>query len=179
MPNVEDKAKLVGELRERFSNAPFIVLADFKGATVKELDKLRRGCEAGGVKLQVVKNTLCWRAVQGTDKEKLADHFRGNIAVLFSGENPIGAARLLRDQLKEANGKFTVRVGMFEGDVLDSRGVAAVAELPGREELLSTLLRSIQAGPQHVLGVIQGAPRDLLYLLSNYASKLEESGETV
>lgn len=177
MPNYDEKAKVVDTLRSDFSTANLMVLADFKGASVKELDKLRRGCEKGGVKMQVVKNTLCWRAVQGTDKEKLADHFRGNVAVMFCDADPIAAARLLRDQLKD-NQKFTVKSGFFDGDVLDQKGVFAVADLPGREELLSTLLRTIQAGPQQLVSVIQGAPRDLQYLLSNLASKLEEGGES-
>jgi large subunit ribosomal protein L10 len=176
MPNTDAKAKVVDELRNRFTGSPLVVLADFKGASVLELDRLRRGCEKGGIKLQVVKNTLCWRAVQGTDKEKLADHFRGNIAVLFSGADPIAAAKLVRDQLK-GNEKFTIKTSYFDGDLLDSKGVYAVADLPGREELLSTLLGTIQAGPKQLLGVIQGAPRDLMYLLANHAAKIEKGGD--
>lgn len=178
MPNIEAKAQVVDELRERFEGSPLVILADFKGATVKELDKLRRDVEKGGIKLQVVKNTLCERAVQGTDKEKLGDHFRGNIAVLFSGSDPIAAAKLLRDQLR-GNEKFTVKAGFFDGGLLsDYKAIEAVASLPSREDLLSTLLRSIQAGPQQILGVIQGAPRDLMYLLGNYAAKLEDEGQS-
>jgi len=173
VPDHTEKARVVEELRTHFESAPLIVLADFKGITVKNLDKVRRNCEKGGVKFQVVKNTLCERAVQGTEKETLAAHFRGNIAVLFSGSDPIGSARLLREQLKE-NDKLVVRAGFFEGDVLDAKGVVAVADLPGREELLSTLLRTIQEGPRQVLGVIEAPARDLLYLLNNYANKLEE-----
>lgn len=172
MPNVEDKARVVEELRARFEASPLIVLADFKGASVKELDRVRRGVEKGGVKFQVVKNTLCWRAVQGTEKEKLADHFRGNIGVLFSTEDPIATARLLREQLRD-NEKITVKVGFFDGDILDKKGVDGVADMAGREELLSKLLATIQAGPQQVVSVIQGAPRDLAFLLQNLAGKLE------
>ena len=170
--NLESKVQMVDSLRERFEASPLVVLADFKGITVKELDKLRRGCEAGGIGFQVVKNSLCYRAVQGTEKEKLGDFFRGNIGVMFSGADPIGTARTLRAQLK-GNEKITVKAGFFEGDILDAKGVEAVADLPGREELLGKLLATIQAGPQQVVSVIQGAPRDLQYLLSNLANKLE------
>lgn len=178
MPNIEAKARVVEELRERFTASPLIVLADFKGATVKELDKLRRDVEKGGIKLQVVKNTLCERAVEGTDKEKLGAHFRGNIAVLFSGSDPIAAAKLLKDQLKDSE-KFTVKAGFFDGDILaDMKGVETVAGMASREDLLATLLAGIQAGPQQLLSVIQGAPRDLLYVLNNYAAKLEGEGQS-
>src|SRR5678809_1298886 len=100
MPNVEEKARVVDELRARFEKSPLVVLTEFKGATVKQLDSVRRGVEKGGVKFQVVKNTLCWRALQGTDKEKLAEHFRGNIGVMFSTDDPIATAKLLKVQLK-------------------------------------------------------------------------------
>jgi large subunit ribosomal protein L10 len=177
MPNVEAKAMKVEELRQRFAASPLVVLTDFKGATVKEIDKVRRTCEASGVKFQVVKNTLCVRAVHGTEKEKLADHFRGNVGVLFSSEDPIATARLLKSQLRD-NEKFAIKVGFFEGGILDEKGVHAVAELPSREQLLSTLLGTIQEGPRQLLGIIQAAPRDLLYVLSNYAAKLEEGGQS-
>jgi len=175
MPNVEAKALKVDALRERFAASALVVLTDFKGATVKEIDKVRRTCEKGGVKFQVVKNTLCVRAVRGTDKEKLADHFRGNIGVMFSSGDAIATARLVKNEFKD-NEKFTVKAGFFEGDILDAKGVHAVADLPGREELLSRLLGTIQEGPRQLLSVIQAAPRDLVYVLNNYAAKLEEGG---
>lgn len=175
MGNIAEKEAVVASLRERIVASPLIVLADFKGVTVKEMDKVRRGVEKNGIKFQVVKNSLCVRALEGTGKEQLADHFRGNVGVLFSGADPIGAARALRDQLKESE-RFVVKAVFFEGDVLDGKGVAAIADLPGREELLSTLLATIQEGPRQLLGVLQGPSRDLLYVLGNYAAKLESAG---
>jgi large subunit ribosomal protein L10 len=177
MPNVEAKAQEVADLRARFAESSIIVVADFKGATVKQIDKVRRGVEKGGVKLTVVKNTLASRAVVGTDKQGLADHFIGNCGVLFGSPDPIATARLLRDQLKD-NDKFVVKVGIFEGQVLDAKGVAAVAEMAGREEMLSKMLATIQEGPRQAISVIQAPARDLVYLLANFASKLEDaSGE--
>lgn len=173
MPNYEVKTQIVEDLRSRFEASPLIVLTDFKGITVKEIDRVRRSCEQAGLRFQVVKNTLCWRALQGTEKEALADHFRGNIGVLFSTDDPIASAKLLREQVR-ANDKLTVKAGFFEGTLLDQKGVEAVAELPSREELLGKLLATIQEGPRQLLSVMQGAPRDLMYILGNYAAKLEE-----
>ena len=170
--NREDKAAFIEEVRDRFVNAPLVILTDWKGSTVAEMDALRRACEPVGVHFQVVKNTLCRRAIEGTDLEGLSEHFKGNIGVLFAGDDPIAAAKLFRAQKKE-NEKLICRAGYFEGDVLDGKGVDAVADLPSREELLVTLLRTLQEGPRQVLGVIRAPARDLLYLLTNYANKLE------
>jgi large subunit ribosomal protein L10 len=174
--NREDKSAFIEEVRGRFLEAPLVILSDWKGATVQELDAVRRACEPAGVRFQVVKNTLCRRALQGTDMEPLASHFRGNIGVFFGNEDPIATAKLFREQ-RRGNDKLIARAGFFEGDLLDGKGVEAVADLPSREELLVTLLRTIQEGPRRVLGVLQAPARDLLYLLSNYAKKLEESGQ--
>lgn len=170
--NREEKAIQIDDLHQRFTSTPFVVLADFKGSTVAQMNTLRRGCEKGGVFFQVVKNTLAVRALEGTGKEKLADHFRGNIGVLIAQEDAIAAAKLVK-QFKKENEKILVRAGFFDGDVLNDKDVAAVAELPSKEELQSMLLATLQEAPRSVLGMIQAAPRDLLYLLNNYANKLE------
>jgi large subunit ribosomal protein L10 len=127
------------------------------------------------VYFQVVKNTLAVRALEGTGKERLGDHFRGNIGVMLGLEDPISTAKLVKQYTKDFE-KLQVRAGFFDGDVLDSKGVAAVAELPSKEELQSQLLATIQEAPRLLLSVLQAAPRNLLYLLRNYADKLEKAG---
>lgn len=171
--NRTQKAEFVDEMKTRFDGAPLIVLTDWKGSTVQQIDQLRRACDEMGVHYRVVKNTLCKRAISGTEMEPLAEHFKGTTGVLFSGEDPIATAKMVKAQVKELE-HLSVKAGFFEGVVLDEKGVAAVADLPSREELLSMLLRTIQEGPRQVMGVIQAPARDLLYLLNNYANKLEE-----
>lgn len=173
--NREQKAEFIDEIRGRFADAPLVILTDFKGSTVEQMDALRRASESNGLHFQVVKNTLCRRAIAGTEKEPLSPYFRGNIGVLFSGDDPVATAKVFKDQLK-ANQNLVVRAGFFDGDVFEGESVMAVAELPSREELLVTLLRTITEGPRRVLGVLQAPARDLLYLLSNYAKKLEDQG---
>ena len=172
--NSAQKAEFVESIRDRFDTAPFVALTDFRGSTAAEMNELRRACEAGGVGYTVVKNTLCRRALKGSEKEALSGHFLGNIGVVFSGEDGVAAAKLLKERVK-ANSKLVVKAGFFDGDVLDDAGVAAVADLPSKEELFSLLLRTIQEGPRQVMGVIRAPARDLLYLLSNYSAKLEEN----
>lgn len=171
--NREQKAAFVEDIRGRFAQAPLVILTEFQGSTVKELDQVRRACEPVGVHFQVVKNTLCRRAIEGTEKEVLAEHFRGNVGVLFAGEDPIAAAKAFRD-IARSNAKLQVKAGFFEGGVLDAKGVEAVADLPSREELLALLLRTMLEAPRQVMGVIRAPARDLLYLLQNYANKLED-----
>lgn len=168
------KAQFVDDIRGPLLGAPLLALADYKGITVAEVDAFRRACEAKGLRYQVVKNTLCRRALEGSEREGLGQFFKGNIGVVFSNEDPIASAKALREMLKDSP-HLKVQAGYFDGEVLSPAAVDKVADLPSREELLSMLLRTVQEGPRQVLGVLQGPARDLLYVLNNYAAKLEES----
>lgn len=169
--NKTQKELVVDSVKARFESTPFLALVDYQGSTVAQMDTLRRACEPAGVHFQVVKNTLSRRAVDGTEKEALGGLFRGPVGVLFAGDDPIAAAKLLKAQVK-SNEKLNVKGGFFEGVVLDAAGVDAVASLPSREELLVKLLQTLQAGPRNVMGVIRGPARDLLNLLKNYENKV-------
>ncbi|MEN0068410.1 MAG: 50S ribosomal protein L10 [Myxococcota bacterium] len=172
--NSEQKAEFVEKLHSRIKDAPFVVLTGYKGSSVAQLDAFRRGVEEGeGTSFQVVKNTLARRAVEGTDKEALADHFKGPIGVVISGEDPIAAAKVVKKLVKDSE-HIETKVGFFEGDVLDAKQVESIAELPSKEELQAKLLASLLEAPRMLLRVLQAAPRDLLYLLRNYADKLEK-----
>jgi len=173
--NREEKAQMIDELHQRFSAGPLVVLTDFRGSTVPQMDKIRRKCEPAGLYFRVVKNTLAVRALEGTGKEDLAGHFVGNVGLIVSGEDPIAAAKFVRQYAKE-NENITIKAGYFDGDILDKKSLLAVADLPSKEELQATLLATLQAGPRNLLGILQAPARDLLYLLSNYAAKLEEPG---
>jgi large subunit ribosomal protein L10 len=173
--NRTQKAEFIEEMHGRLTETPLVILTDFIGSTVAEMDTLRRSVEEDGVYFKVVKNTLAKRALEGTGKEALAQHFRGNIGVIIAGEDPVAAAKVLKKQIKD-NDKLIIRAGFFEGDLLDPKAVAAVAELPSKEELQVMLLRTLLAAPRQVLGIVQAPARDLLYLLKNYETKLEAQG---
>lgn len=172
------KSEFIADFQARIQEAPFVVLADYRGVTSNDVNTFRRNLEKDNLRFEVVKNTLAVKALEGTGKEALADHFNGMTAVILSGEDPIAAAKSVKTHI-DPKGAIQVKAGFFEGDVLDADGVKAVASLPSREELLSLLLRTMQEGPRQVMGVIRGPARDLLYLLKNYETKLagQDGGE--
>ena len=130
------------------------------------------------MRYEVIKNTLARLAIKDTQHEALADHLTGMTGWIFSGEDPIAAAKAVREVTKELefkkNERFSIKGGFFEGESLTADEIEKVADLPSKEELLSTLLRTIQEGPRQIMGVIQGPARDLLFVLKNYERKLAE-----
>jgi len=169
------KEALVNDLTQAIAVAPLVLLADYKGATVHETEDVRNKLRENGLRLQVVKNTLMKRAIAETEMEKLSDHLSGMTGVVISSEDPIASARAFRDAL-DPKGAIQLRAAFFEGDVYEGKAAAAIADLPGRDELMVKLLQTLQAGPRQVLSVLQAPARDLLYLLKNYEQKLADSG---
>jgi len=174
--NSTEKSSLVQGLSERLSGVPLVVLADYRGLSVAEVTEFRDQLRAGGIRYEVIKNTLARRAIEGTPLEPLNAHLTGMTGWVLSGEDPILAAKTLREATKDLkkNDKFILKGGFFDGEILDGVAVAKIADLPSKEELYAMLLGLVQKGPQLVLGVLQAPGRDLVNLLKNYEAKLAE-----
>lgn len=173
--NRTQKADVVEKLTADLGESPFIVLTDFGGASANHTNAFRRKLEKHGLRMQVVKNTLAKRAIAGTDKEVLGSHLSGMTGLIISGEDPTATAKAVQDALEKKD-PIEIKGTFFEGDMAQGdAGLKLVASLPSREDLLVMLLRTLQAGPRNVLGVIRGPARDLLYLLKNYETKLAEA----
>ena len=174
-----EKVAIVDGLSSRLESAPFVALADYRGISVAEVTDLRSKFKDAGVHYEVIKNKLAKRAIEGTEMESLSELLQGMTTWIISGEDPIAAAKLLKAETKKLvkDEKFTIKGGFFDGELLDSKGVSDVAELPSKDELFAMLLGLLQKGPQQVLGVVQAPARDLVTLLKNYEAKLADAGE--
>jgi large subunit ribosomal protein L10 len=172
--NRDQKSVVVNGLRSQLSAAPFVLLTEFRGTTVADVTRLRRELEKNGMRFQVVKNTLARRALGAVGVTGLDPHLKGMTGIVMSSPDGVGSARVLRDVLKPYN-TIQVRAGFFDGTVITADPVKVVSEMPGREELLASLLGTLQAGPQQLVSVLAAPGRDLVQLLANYANKLEES----
>lgn len=133
----------MAEVVAEVAKAQTIVIAEYRGISVGAMTVLRANARKSGVYLRVLKNTLARRAVADTDFAALADEMVGPLVYGFS-EDPVAAAKLLNDFAK-TNDKLVIKAGSYSGKVLDKAGVAALASVPSREELLSKLLYVMKA----------------------------------
>ena len=141
--NREAKANVVAEVVAEVAKAQAIVVAEYRGLEVGAITALRKQARGQGVYLRVLKNTLARRAVAGTPFEGLTDRMVGPLIYGFSSD-PVSAAKVLNNFAKD-NDKLVLKAGAMHNSVLDESGVKALATLPGREELLATLLGTMQA----------------------------------
>ena len=141
--NLEQKKAVVVEVSEQVSTAQAIIVAEYRGLQVGEMTALRVQARKSGVYLRVLKNTLVRRAVEGTPFSGLANEMVGPLVFGISSE-PVTAANLLSD-LATVNDKVIIKAGAMPNQVMDVKGVQALASLPSREELLAKLLGTMQA----------------------------------
>ena len=141
--NLDEKKAVVAEVSEQVANAQTIVVAEYSGLEVAHLTKLRAQARKSGVYLRVLKNTLVRRAVAGSSFADLAEQMTGPLIYGISSD-PVAAAKVLNDFAK-SNDKLVLKAGAMPNVVMDEAGVKALASLPSREELLATLMATMQA----------------------------------
>jgi len=141
---LKDKVTIVSQVRDVASAAYSAIAADYSGLTVAKMDELRATARKSGVYVQVVRNTLARRAVEGTAFACMQDVLVGPMILGFSQEDPGAAARLFRDFAKQ-NDKMTIKVVAIGGQAYDASKLEAVAKLPTRDEAISQLMSVMQA----------------------------------
>ena len=141
--NRQEKAVVVEEVVAQVAKAQSIVVAEYHGLDVASVTELRKKARESGVYLRVLKNTLARRALAGSPFEGLSDQLVGPLVYGISPD-PVGAAKVLADFAK-TNDKLVLKAGSLPNSVLNQDGVKALASMPSREELLSTLLGTMQA----------------------------------
>ncbi len=170
------KETMVAELHGEFAATQGAVLASYKGLSVADLTAVRGFFREEGAKFRVVKNTLARIATADTELSVLKDDFVGPIAIAYSLEDPVAAARAAKKAAKEHE-KFEIRSGFGGGGRLDLDGVQALADLPTLDELRSKLLSVLNGPASKFVRVLNAVPQQVVTLLTAYEDKLNEGAE--
>ena len=144
MAKIEAKQPIVQEIAGLLENAQSAVLVDYQGISVDADTQLRKQLREAGVTYRVYKNTLMNIAMKGTAFEALSQNLNGPSAIAISSEDATAPARIIATFAK-TNDKVQLKAGVVEGTYYDEKGINAVALIPGRNELLSKLLGSLQS----------------------------------
>jgi large subunit ribosomal protein L10 len=155
MPTPQKEA-LVAEIRAKLEGAAGIILADYRGLSVKELQQLRRNLREAGAEVKVYKNSLAMIAVTEAGlPESLNDMLVGPSVFVFAGEDPVAPAKVMTTFAKE-HAALEVKGGLVEGALVDAAGMAAVAALPSREELVAKMLGTMLNPMSGLVRVLNG-----------------------
>jgi len=141
--NLEQKQAVVSEFTAKLSGAQAVIVAEYRGLEVEAVTSLRAKARQSGVYLRVLKNTLARRAVKGTPFEKLSEQLVGPL-MYGVAQDPVAGAKVLADFAKQ-NEFFVIKGGAMPNSVMSAKDVTALATMPSREELLATLVGTMQA----------------------------------
>ncbi len=172
--NRAEKIESAKELRESFSKASGIFVADFRGIPVADITAFRFELKKTKTDLKVVKNRIALRALdapQYTDKFK--SQFDHMTAVGLSYGDVSAAAKAMTKFAKE-NDKIKLRLAWVEGKEISLDGIKALATLPSKPELLAKLLGTFVAVPTGFVRVLNGVPSKWVYLLEALRKKKEQ-----
>lgn len=138
------KQAMVAEVSDMATRAHSAVLAEYRGLTAGQMDRLRIESRHGGAYLKVVKNNLAKLAVKGTDYECMSDAFVGPVILGFSLDDPGAAARVM-SAFAKSNDALKVTAVSFNGQLLPGEQLDRLAKLPTRDEALAQLMRVMKA----------------------------------
>ncbi|MFK7839758.1 MAG: 50S ribosomal protein L10 [Bdellovibrionales bacterium] len=164
----EQKEAEVIALGERFANDEVVVIAQYSGLTVKELEEFRGNLRQEGASFKVTKNSLAKIAIKGTKFEGIADMFAGPIGIATS-QDPVAAARVTQ-KFAKGNDKLIILGGALGEKALDVKGIEALAKMPSLDEVRATIAGLIMA-PASNIASLAGAPG------SKVAATIKAAGE--
>jgi large subunit ribosomal protein L10 len=150
--NRNEKAAVVTDVSAQAARSQTLALAEYRGLTVENLNKLRVDARSKGVYLHVLKNTLARRAVAGTPFEVAQGAMVGPLIYGFS-EDAVAAAKVIADFAK-GNDKLIIKGGAFAGKSLNADGVKALAAIPSREVLIAQVAGLLKSPIQRMAGVL-------------------------
>ena len=163
------KQENVESLKGVFASAGAVVVTHYMGLTVAEMTDLRGRLRTEGAQLKVVKNTLVKKALAGSVGEEGDALFKGPVAIAFAPD-PVSAAKVATQYAKD-NEKFSVIGGLMGEQVLDKKGISALATLPSLDQLRAKLVGLIVSPATKVAGVLQAPAGQLARVMGAYAAK--------
>jgi large subunit ribosomal protein L10 len=170
----KEKEQVVAELAERLRSAQTLILADYRGLSVSELDEVRTKLLEHGARFHVVKNTLTKRAADEAGFETLKELLDGPTAIAFVGDGDmVSVAKTLSETARKTK-LLELKGGILEGTPMDASQVAELAKLPPADMLRGQVLGAIVGPLNEIVGLFAAPVQDLVGLLD---ARIEQLGQ--
>jgi large subunit ribosomal protein L10 len=175
----EDKEHVVAELTERLRTSETLLVADYRGLTMPQIDALRTRLLESGARFSVVKNTLTRRAAEAAGADALLALLEGPSAIAFleTEGDMVAAAKALADAARETR-VLAIRGGVMQGRTLSAGEVETLATLPPIDVLRGQVLGAIIAPLSALQGLVTAPLQNLYGLIDARIEQLQGEGDT-
>jgi large subunit ribosomal protein L10 len=173
-----DKERVVEQLAQRLRTTEALMVADYRGLTMPEIDELRSRLLEAGARFTVVKNTLTKLAAEQAGMTDVLQLIEGPTAIAFleAEGDPVAVAKVLNETAR-AHDVLVIRGGVLEGIVVGDAEIKQLATLPPADVLRAQLAGAFFAPLTTVVGLFAAPLRDLVGVIDARIRQLEEQGE--
>ena len=152
MMNKENKKIYIEEMKKNFSSNEAIMIAQYQGLNVNELDSLRKELREKGILFKVTKNRITKIALKDSPVKDLEKYFKGPTAAAMSSD-AITTAKILT-KFAKSHKKLKIVAGFMDGKVLDEKEVAIIATLPTLEEARAKIVGILASPAQKLVSIL-------------------------
>ena len=168
-----EKERVVADLVERLRASDTLIVADYRGLSMPEIDGVRTEVLKHGARFTVVKNTLTKRAAEEAGVPELVELLDGPTAIAFVGDGDmVGVAKALSDTARQTK-ILSVRGGILQGQPMSADQVRDLASLPPAEVLRGQVLGAIVAPLTAIMGLVNAPLQNLVGLID---ARIEQHG---
>ncbi len=174
-----DKERVVARLAERLRDTDTLMVADYRGLSMPEIDELRSRLLEAGARFTVVKNTLTKLAAEEAGAKDVLELIEGPTAIAFleAESDPAAVAKVLHETAR-AKDVLVIRGGLLEGALVGDAEIKRLATLPPTDVLRAQVTSAVAAPLTTVVGLFAAPLRELVGILDARIRQLEELGET-
>lgn len=159
------KANTIDVISEQLSRALLVIVTDYRGLKVADLQSFRGNLRPSGAEFHVAKNTLTKIAANNAGVNGLDSMLEGPSGLVFAFEDPVQTAKAVSDFVRTSR-ILSVKGGVMGDRAVSAADVDAIATLPSREELQAKLLGMMISPMSRTLSVLAGPSRSMVYLLN-------------
>ena len=152
MMNKEAKKNYIEEMKKNFTSNESVMIAQYQGLNVTELDELRKELRDKGILFKITKNRITKIAIKETPVKDLEKYFTGPTATAISSD-PITTAKILT-KFAKSHDKLKIVAGFMDGKVLDQKEVAIIATLPSLEEARAKIVGILATPAQKLVSIL-------------------------
>ncbi len=151
-------------------------LLTYKGLKVKDVDSFKKQLAPLGAECHVLKNRFINKMAELNGMDALAGFKLTGDTAMISGKGDAGpVAKAIKAFSTETKGVLSAKGGYFDGEILNSEQVIAIADLPGKDALRAQLLGLLVAVPTGLVRVLNAKASSIVNVINAYKNKLEEN----
>jgi large subunit ribosomal protein L10 len=173
----KDKERVVAELAERLRSSDTLIVADYRGLSMTEIDRVRSELLGHGARFSVVKNTLTKRAAEEAGVPQLVELLDGPTAIAFVSEGDmVAVAKSLQDTARQTR-ILSLKGGILQGQPMSADQVRELAALPPANVLQGQVLGAVVGPLNAIVGLFTAPLRELVGVIDARINQLQEQGE--